>query len=356
MPLSYNKDNFNKVVDRSTTLNVIPNQWGLIQDLGLFRDEYKTQKQILIPRYIEDDHVVTDRNWDERNNTIAGEQRDELSVKVPHFPLDDAITPNDIDGTVSFLDMRDGIELETVATTRARKMQRMARAHALTKEIARAQAITTGTVYAPNKTLKTSYGDTINWYTEFGITRTEVVMDLADETINPKVGIEEVLAGIQDGYLSGSVVNGFVALCSPEFFNALTSHPYFIDSVKYFQQPQSLAMLTGRLDATGLDARYRSVTFAGMTFVEYRGSYTVNGVTTSYIPAGDAYAFPVGMDDMFVTYYAPANRFNSINRTALPAYWYEYLNEKDDLIEVMSEQNFMNALLRPQAVVRMHLA
>ncbi len=32
------------------------------------------------------------------------------------------------------------------------------------------------------------------------------------------------------------------------------------------------------------------------------------------------------------------------------------MNEKDDFIEIMSESNFMNAVLRPQALIRVSIA
>src|SRR5690606_19353775 len=89
-----------KVADLSAEINVIPNQWGVINMLGIFRDEPKSQKTVLVPRNIEQEAIITDRNWDERNNTIAGGQRDVLPLMIPHYPVDDAITPNDVDGNV----------------------------------------------------------------------------------------------------------------------------------------------------------------------------------------------------------------------------------------------------------------
>ena len=73
------------------------------------------------------------------------------------------------------------------------------------------------------------------------------------------------------------------------------------------------------------------------------------------LTAGEAYMFPLGTDS-FRTYFAPANRFSTVNRAALESYMFEYRNEKDDIIEIMSETNFVNALLRPQAVITLDKA
>lgn len=361
MPLSYNPQDFNRVVDLSETVNIVPNDWGLFNQLGIFDTERKTQKTVLVPRTVWNEGLIPDRNWDERNNASRGPTRSYLTASVPHFPLDDAITPNDIDGVISWDNVFAGIQTESVASTRSRKMIQMRMNHALTLERARAQLITTGGVYAPSGTLTTSYGNTINWYNEFGVTRTELTMDLTNLAADPLVEVEPIVAAVQDGVQSGAVVNGLVAVCSPQFFNALITHPFVVDTYKYFNQTQGTQVLNGRLTANvyGLDARYRNFYYGGILFIEYRGSFVdrVTGTTTPYIPAGDAYVFPqVASEALFKTYYAPANRFATVNQVAQEAYWFEYMNEKDDFIEIMSESNFMNAVLRPQALVRVSIA
>lgn len=357
MAIVYNPLNLNGVADLTNTINVIPNEWGLFNQLGIFNVERKSQKTIMVPRFETSENLVTDRNWDERNNMSTPEVRSYLTAKVPHFPLDTAIYPNDIDGVVDWNNVFAGIQLETVASTRARKMMKIRRDHARTLEYARAQLITTGTVYAPNGTLRQSYGATINWYTEFGVTRTELTMPLADETTDPLQTVEPIIAAVQDNLLSGDVADTFVAVCSPSFFNALISHPFVTDAYKYQNiingGTNSRNVLVGRLTASeyGLSAAYRSFEYGGVLWIEYRGSFNGN----PYIPAGDAYVFPVGGEAMFKTYFAPANRFDTMNQIAQEAYFFEKMGEWNDKFEIQTESNFLNAVLRPQALVRVSI-
>lgn len=355
-----NPNNINGLVDLTETINVIPNSWGLFNQLGIFDTERKSLKTVQVPRTTWDEGLIPDRNWDERNSANRGPTRSYLTAPIPHFPLDDYITPNDIDGKVAFTEIYAGTQIETVAATRARKMMGIRMNHALTLEAARAQLITTGTVYAPSGTLRQSYGATINWYQEFGVTRTELTMPLADDTANVLASIEPILAAAQDGLMSGAIIERMVAVASPTFFNALISHPAVVDSYKYFAQTQGQSILNGRLTANvyGLDARYRTFEYGGILWIEYRGSYVDRntGVTVPYIPVGDAYVFPqVASDAMFKTYFAPANRFDTINTVAQEAYFFEYMGEKQDKIEIMTESNFMNAILRPQALIRVSI-
>lgn len=342
MPIQ-NPFQLGKVADRSEEINIIPNQWGVIQRLGVFTDDPKSQKTVLVPRRIEEDAIMEDRNWDERNQTIAGGQRDVLPLMIPHYPLDDAITPNDVDGQVDWDSvMNGGGNVLSIDKVRVEKMERIRRAHALTLEYARAQVIRDGTVYAPNGTVVTNY------YDEFGVTREVVPFDLSNVAANPIGKPEDVIAHIQDNIGSSEVVTNIVALASPSFFNALITNPFVYESYQYFEQSQGPALLNGRLtaDSRGLDARFRSFSYGGIDFIEVRGN--IGG--QPYVADGEAYAFPMGTN-FFKTYYAPANRFSTINQTAMQSYYFEHLNTKDDIIEIMTETNFLNALLRPDVVV-----
>lgn len=335
-----------KVADLSAEINIVPNQWGVINTLGLFRNEPKSQKTVLVPRTTEADTILTDRNWDERNNTINGGERDVLPLIIPHYPVDDAIKPNDVDGNVDWDSLlAGGNGVLSVDKVRAEKMARIRRSHSLTLEYARAQLLRDGTVYAPNGTVVTNY------YTEFGVSRQTIFFDLASTTVNPISKAETVLANVQDGIASGDMITDVIALCSPAFFNALISNPFVYESYQYFAQAQGPALLNGRLTAgRPFDSRFRSFEYGGVLFVEVRGG--VAGVP--YITSGEAYAFPMGTDS-FRTYYAPANRFSTVNKQALESYYFEYRNEKDDIIEIMTETNFLNALLRPQTVVTLDM-
>lgn len=343
-----------KVVDRTDSLLRIPNTVGITNALGLFTEDPRSQKNIEIVRTTTRSHLLEDRNWDERNQTIAGRESDSLLLKIPHFPADDAITPNDLDGVLQAGSLAESVELETVASVRAQKMFDLREAHGLTLEAARMQLITQGTVYAPRGTVVTNY------YTEFGITRVEEGIDLSAST-DPRTAINNLKAAVRAGLTGGQAgqVRAFVALASDSFYNALLQNAYVTDALKYVDQGQALSILLGNGGnaVNGLDARFESVTLFGITWINAgaAGYEDAEGNFVPFIPEGDAYILPVGVRDMFKTYYAPANRFSSVNRRAAMSYWFEYLNEKDDIIEIMTEQNFLNAMLHPGAVVRAFL-
>lgn len=336
-----------RVVDMSATINLIPMQWGLVNQLGLFRNEYGTQKNFLIPINEEEEAgLLVDRGYEEGRNVQLQGERGGLFGKVPHFNVDDAIKPADLDGYLApGTVLGAGMQLETVARLRAVKMEGLRAKHALVKEYARTHALVTGEVYAPSGTIKTTYGSTINMYNEWGISRDTVNLNLAP-TVDPLVAVSELYGEMQDAAKQGDALDGYVVICSPELFNALVQHPYIRDVYTQANQyPQAREILVGRLGSGGLDRRYRVFEYGGMTFIEYRGM--LGGQRA--IPANQGVAMPLGKALGFLQH-APAQRLDTINQVAQDSYYFEYADEKKGIIELMSETNFAAVLERPDLV------
>lgn len=358
MSLVVSKNSRIKVVDLTDALIDIPNNVGIINNLNLFADKYSSQKRIEIRRSTFTNHLIGDRNWDERHQTIAGSARDSIELKIPHFPVDDAIVPQDLDGNLQVSSVEDAMALETVATVRAEKMTMLRAAHALTLEAARMQLITAGTAYAPNGTLRQSYGPTYNYYTEWGVTRLSTPVSLT-AAADPRVAFNTAKAAVRAAIRNGQAGSiGFVVLCSNTFYNALYQNAFVTEAAKYLQNTNMLLGSPVASGVPGLDNRFEQITLWGIRFINAgdAGYELPDGTFVPFIAEGNAYMLPTGIVNLFETYYAPANRFATINKAAQGSYWFEYANEKDSLIEIMTEQNFLNITRYPEAIVELTLA
>lgn len=322
-----------ELVDYTEELLIIPNTWGLLNNMGVFENEGVAQHTITVEKINQSLALIEDRVRGERNNMNKDYERELHSFAIPHFPLDDYIKPEDIQGKRAYGQANSE---EQIGMVRGRKLERIRRNHAVTLEAARMQAITAGTVYAPNNTV------VVDWYSAFGITRKEVAFDLGTASTDVIAKGEEVIAHIQDNVLSGDIINEIVALCSPGFFSQLIAQAGVKEAYKYYtstQEPNRSRLGSGL---------YREFTHGGIRYIEYRGSY--NG--TALIPANEAYFMPSGATDLFKTYYSPANKFSFVNTTGEEAYVFEYAGSRDEEIVLQSESNFINMLRRPQVVVR----
>lgn len=322
-----------EVVDLTEELNLIPNTWGLINELGLFRSESVTQHSITVEATTGTLSVIGDAVRGARNTVNKDDTRNIRSFPVPHFPQDDQISPTDLQGKRAY----GSDQADTEAAVVARKLERIRRNHAVTMEAARAYAITTGAIYAPNGTVVDNY------YTSFGITRLEVDAVLGTTTTDVAAKVEQAIASIQDNITSGEVIQSITALCSPVFFAKLIAQAGVKEAFKYYSSTQE--PLRNRL-GSGV---YRRFLFAGVEFIEYRGSY--NG--TALIPSGDAYFFPMGTQDTFISYFSPANKLSLVNTMGEPVYAFQYRDVKDEGILLQSESNQLHLVRRPQAIVRM---
>lgn len=344
--VTYSPVNYGRVVDMTPEIVQIPMDWGLIGELNVFRDNFGSQKTFMIPTRTEvEAGLIVDRSYEGPRNTQGRGDRGGILGKVPHFPLDDAMYPGDLDGQLApDAILEAGTQLETVARLRVEKMEGLLRRHSMTKEWARGLALTTGDVYAPSGTLKTSYGNTINMYQEWGITRKVSNLNLAP-TVDPKISVDALFAALQASAYAGDSLDGYIVLCSPELFGTLTSHPYLRDIYTQASNfPQAESLLVGRLRST-LGLRYRQFFYGGILFVEYPG--TVGGVRI--IPQNQGVAFPMN-DALGFMQFAPAQRFSSINQTAQSAYYFEKMGDNDDQIEMMTESNFATILAKPYLV------
>lgn len=338
MPIirSYGPNGQYEMVDYTGEIVTIPNQWGLINSLGLFEEQGVAELNVQFEKREVNAAILVDRVRGERSTVNKDNLRSIHAFAIPHFNLDDYITPADLSGKRAY----NGDKVDTLAEVRARKLERIRMSYAWTTEFARAKLLTSGEVYAPNGTVN------YNWYDVFGVTRKEVDFALGTPGTEITDKIEEVIAHIQDTLTNGSLATGIIALCSPEFFSKLIKHAKVVSAYTYYSSTQE--PLRQRLG--GPDALHRRFVHGGIEFIEYRGSYDGQRL----IPAGDAYFLPQGVSDVYATYFAPAQKFDIVNTVGEQVYAFEYADPRGEKYEIETESNFLNMLKRPQVVVRAH--
>lgn len=327
-----------EVTDLTEELMIVPNEYGLVNQLGLFGSEGVSQHTITFEQIDETIGLIKDKVRGERANVNKGGKRLMRSYAIPHFPLDDAIYPSDIQGKRAY-----GSEgVETKNAVMARKLKTLRRSHGITIETARMQAITKGTIYAPNGTVVGNY------YTDFGVTRKEVAMDLANPQADIIAKQRDIIDHIQENILSGEVPAGFIALCSPEYFDKYVANAQVKDAYKYYTSTQEILR-----KGTPIQGRYTSFEHGNVTLYRYIGSYKdADGKTVDLVPKGDAYYMPTGTEGMFKSYFSPANKFDLVNTIGEEGYVFTYEDGKGSETTIESEHNAIHLIKRPQVIVR----
>ena len=322
-----------KVTDLTEELVSIPNEYGLINQLGIFDVEPVSQHTVTFEASDRVIGLIGDKVRGERNNVSKDGKRVMRSYAIPHFPLDDYITPQDVQGQRAYGE--EGVE--RLASVQARKLTTIRKSHAATLETARAKMITSGDIYAPNGTVVG------NVYTDFGVTRKQVAMDLTNAVTDVLGKQREIVDHIQDNIMSGEMPTEIVAICSSGFFDKYVDNAQVKEAYKFYTSTQE-PLRNGTWD------QFRH---GSLTLIRYDGSYKdANGNSVALIPADEAYFIPLGTADSFKTYFSPANKFDLANTLGEQAYVFVYEDGKGSKIEIESEANLLNLMKRPQCVVR----
>lgn len=251
---------------------------------------------------------------------------------IPRIPLDDVVLPDDVAGIRDF----DTESFMTVMSLMTEKLQEMRNKLDITKEWLRMGALK-GVLYDGD-------GTTVlyNFYTEFGITPYVVNFNFSSSTFDVLGTSMNVKRHMED-FLHGDFMTNVMCLCSPEFFDALVSHPQVRDAFKFYQRAAY---------QLGNDARM-GFEYGGVTYREYRGNATdLTGTTRKFIAAGEAQFFPLGTRTTFRLYNAPANFNETINKPGLPYYAKQEPRKFNEGIDIRTEANPFPICRRPELLVR----
>jgi len=328
-------------VDLTSAVRNLPIQYGTYNMMGIFEEEGVASDTVMFEETTINGALILDRVRGEKNNVNLDGTRKLHTFPIPHFPLDDHISPKDLAQKSAYDNFN---EIEQLDAVRARKMLRIRQNHDWTLNAARAQALFQGTAYAPNGTISQS------WWTEFGVTQAQVDFTLGTAGTEVLAKIEEVIQKTHDGMGGNGVFSGIIAPVGTTFFNKLITHASVKAAWVYAQQNQvGYDPIRGRLtEGNSVMPNGRSFFFGGITFKEVRDSYNSVSIT----PAAEGVAVPQG-SGMFKTFFAPAERFGIVNTLGEKLYAFETAAQNGTKIDIETESNHISALLRPQAVVRL---
>lgn len=332
-------DNF-AVQDFTQELAMVANIRTPLSDLNLFRSESISTTSVTFEQTFGTLGLISDVYRGGQVLANSDETRKLHTYAVPYFKVVDRLTAQDIQGVRAY---GSADQAETQAAALERKMTRMKRSALMTAEYAKFYAITQGKIYSPSGAVAHS-----SFYTDFGVTRKEIDFNLEVSTTDVLAKAEEAIAHIQDNALSGDVYTGVVALCSPEFFAALISHPKVVSSYTYYSSTQE--PLRNRLG--GDTSLRRTFDWAGVRWIEVRDGVHNGTTTTRFIGTDEAYFLPLGTEDTFVSYFAPSNKLDLANTLGEEMYLFQRKNPNGESLDLELEFSQVHLLRRPQVVVK----
>lgn len=260
------------------------------------------------------------------------DDRSLIDIATSRIAMEDTINADEVQGIRALGSESD---LRTLQDEVNARNVRMSQSIEATLEYHRIGAIK-GTV------LDADGGTLINLFTTFGVTaQTEIDFDL--DNASPASGAlrkkcSQVIRAIEDE-LGGLPYSTIYAAVSSQFFDDLTAHPEYRANKLNYEEARDLS---GRI------AR-RSVDFGGITWEEYRGAIG----SVKYVSDDKAHIFPLGVPDLFITRYAPAEYWDTVNTTGLPRYAKLFFDPQDPNSKVTTRvsSQLLNICTRPRTLI-----
>ncbi len=317
-------------------INLIPNTYGKIQQLGLFSPEPVSQRTVILEMAEGELRLLPSRPVGSPATVGTSDKRTVRSFSIPHIPHNDVVLPEEVQGIRAF-GMENGED--AIATVMARKLARMRLRHAQTLEYMMASALAGVT--------RDGDGNVIyDWFSEFGITRFQEDFVLGTSGTDVVEKCREIARHLEDS-LHGESMSGIMALVSPGFFDKLIRHSAVKEAYKYQQVSEGANPLRNDLR--------KGFRFGDILFVEYAGTVTLaNGTSAKLIPAGEGIAFPLGTTDTFSTFFAPANYMECVGTYGEELYAKQMLRDDGTGIDIFTQSNPLPVVKRPALTVRIH--
>jgi hypothetical protein len=250
--------------------------------------------------------------------------RDGIHVSTVHLPHTGSVLADEVQDRRGF----GGVSLETPEQVKARKLAGMRANLEATIEWHRLGAIKGQVLDADGSMI-------VDIYSEFGISQTEKSLALStagSQLLNKVIDAERE----SEDALGGAKPTGFLAFCAPDFMDSLRAHPDYKTELQWARPSE-------------LSADYRNGILIGNTlFREYREGFSVK-----QIAPGTAFVMPLGIPDLFLTRYAPADWVEAVNTPGLPIYAKAQPMPMDRGYFLESQSNPISFCSRPASVIKL---
>lgn len=323
----FNNDAFS-LVSLTKAINDLPHTPGRLGQLGLFSEEPVATTSVSIEKQGTTLSLVQTKERGSPGSPVGNDKRNIRNFRLLHMPQDGAVVADEVQNLRAFGAEN---EVETVQNLVMRKFAKMKRNTDATIEYQRMGAVKGLILDADGTPL-------LDLFQEFGVTQSVFDCGLDSDTTKVKQKFVDLNRRVEDE-LGGLQFTGLRVLCSSEFFDALTSHPAVEAAFDRYMDGAFLRE----------DQRKNGFMFADTYFEEYRGKVG----STRFIAAGEAYAVPEGVPDLFVTHFGPADYLETVNTLGLPYYARQYLAPNGKRVELESQSNPLSLCTRPKAVFKL---
>lgn len=301
----------------------------MLGDMGLFAEQGINTTSVMIEKIGQAFALVPSAERGAPGKPVGVDKRTLRTFSTVHLPQRGAVNADEVLGVRAF---GTDTELETVQNVVNAKLQKLRRNIDLTFEWQRMGALKGIVLDADGTT------ELLNLFTEFAVAQQSVNWPLTVDATKVKQLSLDLERLIEDE-LDGIQCSGIEVLCSKEFYDSLVQHPAVVAAYERWQDGAHMRE----------NQRKKGFEFCGISYREYRGKVGA----TRFIAAGEAYAVPVGVPDLFIARFAPADYLETVNTIGLPYYAKQWVENPGKRVEIEAQSNPLFMCTRPRAVIKL---
>jgi hypothetical protein len=318
----------------TAAINAEPYRPGQVSATGIFDEDSVTTTMISIEQRDGKLGLVEPSARGGPGETTDDENRKKVPVIIPHYQRDDQVLADEVQNVREF-----GTEnsLETVIGRVNRKAQRHAQDLTMTLEHQRVGALKGIVLSKSGSTL-------LNLYNAFSVgVPSDVSLELdVDATLVGSLW-QDVVYSIEDSL--DEPYGGLHVFTGRAFHKALWQHKSVRETFIYHDGAAVL-----RQDVPDV------FQFGGATWERYKtGKKATDNLNAAYIADNEARVAVLGVPDLYITRFAPADYNDTVNTPGLPFYaqMIEKMNKKGYDMEV--QMNAISICTRPQVLRKLTL-
>lgn len=323
------EDDAFSLVSMTAAVNSEKYRPGQISATGIFMEDGVTTTTVYVEKRDGMLALVEPSQRGGPGETTGSEGRVVVPFKVPHYQRDDAVNADEVQNVRAF--GSEG-ELETIVDRVNRKTARHAQDLTMTLEHQRVGAI---------KGVVTSKSGSVleNLYTRFGIaTPADISLELDVDTTDVGQLVDGVRHSIEDS-LDGAY-GGIHAFTGRTFHTALWRHKSVKETLIYHEGARELRL-----------AVPDKFEFGGIMWERYRtGAAATADHGSPYIAVTEAQVVPTGVDELFITRFAPADYEETVNTIGLPFYAKQWAKANGKGRDMEVQMNAISLCTRPEVL------
>ena len=322
----FNEDVFS-LAQLTAAINELPAAPSQLGAEGIFEEEGITTTSVQVEKQGDTLSLVSAGERGTMGDSAGKPKRSMLAFSSIYLPQTDVIRADEVTNVRAFGAETELELVQNVVNTRQAKQRRRIE---ITHEFHRIGAVRGQVLDADGQTVLVDINE------QYQIQRPKYALNVANAATKLRIKCNDVEDIIEDA-LGGTPYMGAIAWCGKSFWSGLMSNDWL---EKTYFNTAAAAQLRDKIS---------EIRVGDISYRRYRGS--VGGV--KYVPDDRAYCTPLGVPQMFVTRYAPADHMDAVNTVGLPFYSSIEMLDHGKGVSLHSQSNPITLCTRPGAVVEL---